>query len=79
VRHPEALYLAGCDRVRAHGTAVTIVRATDGFVPAGDGDEPLGAPFGERARRLNATLVVVAGGHHLHVERPDVVADAIVG
>jgi len=77
VRHPEAQHLAGCDRVRAHGTRVTVIRAREGFVPAGDGDDVLGAPFLERARRLNANVVVVDGGHHVHVERPDVIAEVL--
>ena len=77
MRHPEAQWLAACDRLIKAGVGTAIVRATDGFLPAGVGDDALGEPCAERARRLQARITVVQGPHHLHVEAEDAVADAI--
>lgn len=64
-------------------TSTTILRAREGFVPpgsngGGDSDDSVGPPFDDRARRLRANVIVVDGGHHIHVEHPDVIAAAIL-
>ena len=79
MRHPETQWLAACDRLVAAGVGTAIIRATDGFLPAGTDDGLLGEPFAERARRLGAQITVVEGPHHLHVEAEDVIADVIAG
>lgn len=78
-RWPEEFWRGCCDRFAARAeTTTTVLRARDGFVPAGDVPDSVGAPFDDRARRLRAEVVVVDGGHHVHVEHPDVVAAAIL-
>lgn len=67
VRWPEAMWLALCRRVTAR---VRLLRAAQGYVP--DDDVTQG-----RVQALRADVEVVAdASHHLHVERPDVVARA---
>jgi pimeloyl-ACP methyl ester carboxylesterase len=78
-RWSEDFWRGCCDRFVAGGGATVVVRARDGYVPASDDGAGVGAPFDERVARLGARVVVVDGGHHVHVEHADVVAAAIVG
>ncbi len=78
VRHPEAMWASFCARIGAGGARCVVVRASDGYLPEGDSADRLGAPFGERLAAMGATLVQVAGPHHLHVEAEIAVADAIL-
>jgi len=78
-RFSEEFWTSCCDRFVAAGGSTVVVRARDGFVPAGDSDDSIGAPFAGRAQRLNARVVVVDGGHHVHVEHAEVVAAALLG
>ena len=74
-RFSDETWAAFAQRVTAK---TTILRASDGYVPAGDVDGTLGAPFGERATLMKAKVVVVEGGHHLHVHQPQALATAIL-
>ncbi len=67
VRWPESMWLSLCARVTAD---VVLLRARAGYV----GDDEQSAA---RLAALRATKVEVDGGHHLHVERPEVIADAV--
>lgn len=70
VRWPEEMWLALCRRVSAR---VKVLRAEHGYLP----DDPVVA---ERLAALRAELETVAGApHHLHVERPEVIAAAVRG
>ena len=77
-RFSEEFWTSCCDRYVAAGGSTVVVRARDGFVPAGDSDDSIGAPFAGRAQRLKARVVVVDGGHHVHVEHVEAVAAAIL-
>lgn len=67
VRWPEETWLALCARVTA---PVVVVRAENGYVPD---DEAARA----RAAALRARMVSAPGGHHVHVEDPSVIAEAV--
>ena len=73
-RWSEDFWVACCARYRAAGGATVIVRAEDGFVPASADGAGVGAPFDARVNALGAEVVVVDGGHHVHVEHAAVVA-----
>lgn len=68
VRWPEEMWLSLCRRVKAR---VRVLRAEHGYLP----DDEIMAG---RIRALSAELEEVpAAPHHLHVERPDVLARAV--
>ena len=68
VRWPESMWLATAARMTM---PVRVLRAAEGYVPEGETTE----------RRLAAmkrsAMKTVPGGHHLHVESPQVVAAAV--
>jgi pimeloyl-ACP methyl ester carboxylesterase len=77
VRHPEAMWAAFCARVGAGGVRSVVVRASFGYLPEGDAAGTLGSPFDSRLAALGGQLVQIEGPHHLHVEAPEAVADAV--
>lgn len=66
-RWPESFWTALCARVTGD---VVLLRAKDGYVPDDDA-------VAARVAALRAKRIDVEGGHHLHVERPEVVARAL--
>lgn len=70
VRWPEAMWLALCRRVTAR---VKVLRAEQGYLP----DDDIVAA---RLTALRADVETVADApHHIHVERPDALAESIRG
>jgi pimeloyl-ACP methyl ester carboxylesterase len=73
VRWAEPMWLALCARIAAANVAATLVRASDGYVVEGETTDA-------RVAAMKATTHVLAGPHHLHVEKPlelaRIIADA---
>ncbi|MCP4500788.1 MAG: alpha/beta hydrolase [Deltaproteobacteria bacterium] len=67
VRFPEETWLSACARISGK---VVLLRAEFGYVPEGE-------PMTSRMSAMNAMLEQIAGAHHhLHVDRPQLIADA---
>jgi pimeloyl-ACP methyl ester carboxylesterase len=69
VRHPEEMWHALCARITA---PVHVLRAADGYVPEGEPATMRVAAMGD------GRMTTVEGvPHHMHVERPEAIADAV--
>ena len=75
VRWAEETWLEVCRRAVM---PVVLLRAADGYLPGGNNEHNLGDPFFARLTTLRrGRCIHVAGGHHLHVERPDAIAQSV--